>query len=56
MKLLFCENQGGMVKTVARSKLSTLCGSYHEQKEPVVMIMGSIDVWPADPPVIVWLN
>ena len=36
----FCENQGG-VKTTAGSETSRVSGNYHEQKEPVVMVMAS---------------
>ena len=52
------------MKTVAGSEMSQVSGNYHEHKEPVVMVMASIDVkirhvfgftfsWRAAPPVIV---
>ena len=55
------------MKTAAGSEKSRVSGNYHEQKEPVVMVMASIDVkirhvfgftfsWRAAPPVIVKLS
>ena len=52
------------MKTAAGSEMSQVSGNYHEHKEPVVMVMASIDVkirhvfgftfsWQAAPPVIV---
>ena len=32
------------MKTVAGSEMSQVSGNYHEHKEPVVMVMASIDV------------
>ena len=34
----------GGVRTVAGSETSPVSGNYHEHKEPVVMVMASIDV------------
>ena len=32
------------MKTAAGSEMSSVSGNYHEQKEPDVMVMASIDV------------
>ena len=40
---LFAKTRGG-VKTAAGSEMSQVSGNYHEHKEPVVMVMVSIEV------------